>query len=175
VRHLRSRQNCTQYGVPLGISFLRTAFSEPTLIKLASGFEAATQVALTTYRRSRRPRPPTNIQGTTLTKPTRRACSSPDRHSEEGATPLVVRCPCALSFKTHRIWWRLNEARENVGGADVAGLASISASAFLRSSASFGRSCTGHFRPPRDNSQVVRNPEVIQDWLSKLRRYPPLL
>ena len=32
------------FGVPLGISFFGTAFSEPTLIKLASGFEAATQV-----------------------------------------------------------------------------------------------------------------------------------
>ncbi|HEX9605417.1 MAG TPA: amidase [Myxococcales bacterium] len=30
-------------GLPMGISFLGTAFSEPTLIKLASGFEAATQ------------------------------------------------------------------------------------------------------------------------------------
>ena len=29
-------------GVPVGISFLGTAFSEPTLIRLASGFEAAT-------------------------------------------------------------------------------------------------------------------------------------
>ena len=32
------------FGAPLGISFFGTAFSEPTLIKLASGFEAATQV-----------------------------------------------------------------------------------------------------------------------------------
>jgi amidase len=31
-------------GLPLGLSFMGTAFSEPTLIKLASGFEAATQV-----------------------------------------------------------------------------------------------------------------------------------
>lgn len=31
-------------GMPLGISFFGTAFSEPTLIKLASGFEAATHV-----------------------------------------------------------------------------------------------------------------------------------
>jgi amidase len=31
-------------GNPMGISFLGTAFSEPTLIKLASGFEAFTQV-----------------------------------------------------------------------------------------------------------------------------------
>jgi amidase len=29
-------------GLPMGISFIGTAFSEPTLIKLASGFEAAT-------------------------------------------------------------------------------------------------------------------------------------
>jgi hypothetical protein len=27
-------------GMPVGISFIGTAFSEPTLIKLASGFEA---------------------------------------------------------------------------------------------------------------------------------------
>jgi len=32
------------FGVPLGISFFGTAFSEPTLIKLASGYEAHTQV-----------------------------------------------------------------------------------------------------------------------------------
>jgi amidase len=30
------------FGVPLGISFFGTAFSEPTLIKLASGYEAST-------------------------------------------------------------------------------------------------------------------------------------
>ncbi len=30
------------FGVPLGLSFMGTAFSEPTLIKLASGFEAVT-------------------------------------------------------------------------------------------------------------------------------------
>jgi amidase len=32
------------FGVPMGVSFFGTAFSEPTLIKLASGFEAVTQV-----------------------------------------------------------------------------------------------------------------------------------
>jgi amidase len=31
------------FGVPLGMSFFGSAFSEPTLIRLASGFEAATQ------------------------------------------------------------------------------------------------------------------------------------
>ena len=52
-------------GMPMGISFLGTAFSEPTLIKLASGFEAATHARF----------PPTftgnvtiaNTGGTTLT------------------------------------------------------------------------------------------------------------
>ena len=52
-------------GMPMGISFLGTAFSEPTLIKLASGFEAATHARF----------PPTftgnvttaNTAGTTLT------------------------------------------------------------------------------------------------------------
>jgi amidase len=32
------------FEIPLGISFFGTAFSEPTLIRLASGFEAVTQV-----------------------------------------------------------------------------------------------------------------------------------
>ena len=31
------------HGLPVGISFMGTAFSEPTLIKLASGFEAVTR------------------------------------------------------------------------------------------------------------------------------------
>ncbi|HEV8577803.1 MAG TPA: amidase [Thermoanaerobaculia bacterium] len=39
------------FGLPVGISFMGTAFSEPTLIKLASGFEHVTQVR----------RPPTYI------------------------------------------------------------------------------------------------------------------
>jgi amidase len=34
------------FGLPFGISFFGTAFSEPTLVKLASGFEAVTQVRL---------------------------------------------------------------------------------------------------------------------------------
>jgi hypothetical protein len=31
------------YGIPMGITFFGTAFSEPKLIALASGFEAVTQ------------------------------------------------------------------------------------------------------------------------------------
>jgi amidase len=64
-------------GMPMGISFLGTAFSEPTLIKLASGFEAATHArapptfsgditsahtAGTTLRRPRGVRPNKNVR-----------------------------------------------------------------------------------------------------------------
>jgi amidase len=57
------------FGAPLGISFFGTAFSEPTLIRLASGFEAVTRV--------RAQNPPTfalflpddHVEGTTLRKP----------------------------------------------------------------------------------------------------------
>jgi amidase len=69
--------NCTQYGVPLGISFFGTAFSEPTLIKLASGFEAATQVRAHNLPTFAPTAPSTNIQGTTLTRPTRHAAPKP--------------------------------------------------------------------------------------------------
>jgi amidase len=54
------------FGVPLGVSFFATAFSEPKLIQLASGFEAATQV------RARNPptfaptAPSDHVSGTTL-------------------------------------------------------------------------------------------------------------
>ena len=57
------------HGAPLGISFFGTAFSEPTLIKLASGFEAVT--------RERANNPPTfverlpddHVDGTDVRKP----------------------------------------------------------------------------------------------------------
>ena len=65
--------NCTSYGVPLGVSFFGTAFSEPMLIKLASGFEAVTQFRahnLPTFAASA---PFTNVQGTTLQPPHRHA------------------------------------------------------------------------------------------------------
>ena len=52
-------------GVPLGISFFGTAFSEPTLIKLASGFEAATQVRAHNLPTFANTVPFNNIQGTT--------------------------------------------------------------------------------------------------------------
>jgi amidase len=54
-------------GVPVGISFFGTAFSEPTLIKLASGFEAATNARiLPTFAGNITT---ANTAGTTLTQP----------------------------------------------------------------------------------------------------------
>ena len=57
------------FGAPLGISFFGTAFSEPTLIRLASGFEAATQVRAKNLPTFVPMLPSNNIQGTTLTPP----------------------------------------------------------------------------------------------------------
>ena len=74
---------CTQFGVPLGISFFGTAFSEPTLIKLASGFEAVTQTRahnLPTFAASA---PSTNIQGTTLTPPHRHAAPTASTNTKK--------------------------------------------------------------------------------------------
>jgi amidase len=57
------------FGVPLGISFFGTAFSEPTLIKLASGFEAVTQVRANNLPTFAPTVPFNNIQGTALKRP----------------------------------------------------------------------------------------------------------
>jgi len=65
------------FGAPMGISFFGTAFSEPTLIKLASGYEAFTQVRSKNLPTFASTLPSNNIQGTTLTKPTRRAPIAP--------------------------------------------------------------------------------------------------
>jgi amidase len=61
------------YGIPLGVSFFGSAFSEPTLIKLASGFEAQTQARAKNLPTFAASLPDTNVTGTTLTKPSRRA------------------------------------------------------------------------------------------------------
>ena len=65
------------FGVPLGISFFGTAFSEPSLIKLASGFEAATQVRSHNLPTFAATAPFTNVQGTTLSRLTGRPAPPP--------------------------------------------------------------------------------------------------
>jgi amidase len=54
------------FEVPLGISFFGTAFSEPTLIKLASGFEAATHARAKNLPTFAPTIPDDHISGTTL-------------------------------------------------------------------------------------------------------------
>src|SRR5712671_5194522 len=61
------------FGVPLGISFFGTAFSEPVLLKLASGFEAASRIRAKNLPTFAPTTPYNNIQGTTLRKPSRKA------------------------------------------------------------------------------------------------------
>jgi len=53
----------------MGVSFFGTAFSEPTLIKLASGFEAVTQVRAHNLPTFAATVPFDHIQGTTLKPP----------------------------------------------------------------------------------------------------------
>ncbi len=60
------------FGVPLGVSFFGTAFSEPTLIKLASGFEAITQVRKHNLPTFAETVPFDHISGTTLQPPQNR-------------------------------------------------------------------------------------------------------
>jgi amidase len=69
--------SCTSFGVPLGISFFGTAFSEPKLIKLASGFEAATQIRAHNLPTFAPTVPFTHIEGTTLGHPHKNTPPSP--------------------------------------------------------------------------------------------------
>jgi len=68
------------FGAPLGISFFGTAFSEPTLIKLASGFEAFTQARAHNLPTFADTVPDRHIQGTKL-------------HLPDSRTTTVVRQP----------------------------------------------------------------------------------
>jgi len=57
------------FGVPLGISFFGTAFSEPTLLTLASGYEAFTQARAKNLPTFAATIPDDHIAGTTPVKP----------------------------------------------------------------------------------------------------------
>jgi amidase len=63
------------FGAPLGMSFFGTAFSEPTLIKVASGFEAATQVRAHHLPTFADTVPDRHIQGTTVQPPHQNAAT----------------------------------------------------------------------------------------------------
>ncbi len=66
------------FGIPMGISFFGTAFSEPTLIKLASGFEAVTQARAKNLPTFAPTIPDDHIAGTTLHWPHRKQPSAGD-------------------------------------------------------------------------------------------------
>jgi amidase len=70
-------------GVPVGISFFGTAFSEPTLLRLASGFEAATHARVVpTFAPSL---PATHLDGVPLVSP--RRDEHRDDHRDNGKRP----------------------------------------------------------------------------------------
>jgi amidase len=70
------------FGAPLGMSFFGTAFSEPTLIKIASGFEAVTQVRAHNLPTFADTVPDRHIQGTTLHRPPPHQNSGPVKPQE---------------------------------------------------------------------------------------------
>jgi amidase len=65
------------FGVPFGISFFGTAFSEPTLIKLASGYEAFTQARANNLPTFAATMPDDHIAGTTPSKAKSKAAAKP--------------------------------------------------------------------------------------------------
>jgi amidase len=68
------------FGVPLGISFFGTAFSEPKLIKLASGFEAVTRVRAQNPPTFAPSIPSDHIDGTTPKRPHKESSNKPKKH-----------------------------------------------------------------------------------------------
>ena len=78
------------FGVPLGISFIGTAFSEPTLIKLASGFEAVTQARAHNLPTFAATIPFDHIEGVPVVPPHRRA-SPPRSKAAESKYPKAPR------------------------------------------------------------------------------------
>ena len=85
------------FGVPLGMSFFGTAFSEPALIKLASGFEAVTQVRAHNLPTFAATVPFDHIQGTTLTRPRQNAVPAAKANSKKApqhaTTPTNKKVP----------------------------------------------------------------------------------
>jgi amidase len=66
------------FGIPLGITFFGTAFSEPKLITLASGFEAATQERAKNLPTFAPTIPDDHIQGQPLNLPHRKRQDAPE-------------------------------------------------------------------------------------------------
>ena len=78
------------FGTPMGVSFFGTAFSEPKLIKLASGFEAVTQVRKHNVPTFAPTVPFDHIAGTTLTPPHLREAPPEDGPAIQKSTPSTA-------------------------------------------------------------------------------------
>jgi amidase len=78
-----------QLGTPLGVSFFGTAFSEPTLIKLASGFEAVTQVRANNLPTFAQTVPFDHIYGTTLNSPKNLTVPPATTQSQPAKPPIT--------------------------------------------------------------------------------------
>ncbi|MBZ5614963.1 MAG: amidase [Acidobacteriia bacterium] len=89
------------FGAPMGISFFGTAFSEPTLIKLASGFEAATQVRANNLPTFAPTVPFNNIAGTTLMPPHQRDALGKGRGAQPAAPSTTAPKPGKLQKRPH--------------------------------------------------------------------------
>lgn len=76
-------------GAPMGISFFGTAFSEPMLIKLASGFEAVTQARANNLPTFAQTVPNYNIQGTTLSGKKNITVPAPSSSKQPATAPAV--------------------------------------------------------------------------------------
>ncbi len=87
-------------GVPLGISFFGTAFSEPTLIRLASGFEATTQARAHNLPTFAPTAPFDHIAGSTLLPPHRRGV--PPRDKQKSSTTKPFHPGAVQGEKEHR-------------------------------------------------------------------------
>jgi amidase len=85
------------FGAPLGISFFGTAFSEPTLIKLASGYEAATEIRAHNLPTFARTVPFDHIAGTTLQPPHKRGL--PPNDNNQAAPALAAPSQASLAQK----------------------------------------------------------------------------
>ena len=79
------------FGVPLGISFFGTAFSEPTLIKLASGFEAVTQARKNNLPTFAATVPFDHIAGTTLQRPSNAVPKESTRKAQPATANATVK------------------------------------------------------------------------------------
>jgi len=91
------------FGAPMGISFIGTAFSEPTLIKLASGFEAFTHTRANNLPTFAQTVPFDHIQGTTLNPPKNGTVPPPSSSKAPAANNQAPTVPTKAAKVLHHL------------------------------------------------------------------------